>query len=155
MSLHDTELVHLLGLWEKIVGKRCRVRKKFIWDYIPSTITVFGSFHVDMKQVLSCRETWWKKRHQPVPGGVAVAPVLGAAVNGLVEGWSYGAQQADFVWPQQTAAFKQNPIATDFNGGEALSTVALCGLGAFWTFTKTHQVPIWERQDASPTHMTN
>ena len=99
---------------------------------------------------MSCWMTWGKKGRQQAPGGVPVAVVLGAAENGLLEGWRRGALQTDFLRPLKTAALEHEPTAFNFNRGEALCAVALCVLEAFGAFAKTHQLSICQRQDASP-----
>lgn len=53
----------------------------------------------------------------------------------MVEGWRRGALQKDFLHSFQTAAFKHNPAAADFDRGEALGTMALRGLEAFRAVT--------------------
>lgn len=84
--------------------------------------------------------TCWKQRHQQTCGGVAVAHVLGAAENGLVEGWRRGAMQTNFLRPIQAAALKHHPAAADFDRGEAPCSVALGGLEAFRAITQTGQL---------------
>lgn len=86
--------------------------------------------------------TCWKQRHQQTGGGVAVAHVLGAAVNGLMEGWWGEALKMDVILPLQAAALKHHPAAVDFDGGEATRAVALGDLEAFGAIPQTGQLYI-------------
>lgn len=86
--------------------------------------------------------TCWKQRHQQAGGGVAVAHVLGAAVNGLMEGRWGGALKMDVILPLQAAALKHHPAVADFDGGEAPRAVALGDLEAFGAIPQTGQLYI-------------
>lgn len=91
---------------------------------------------------VTCR----KPRHQLTLGGVAVAHVLGAAVDDLVEGWRGGALKMDVIRPLQAAALKQDLVAADFDRGEAARAVARRGLEAFRTLPEAGQLSIWPRR---------
>lgn len=71
--------------------------------------------------------------HQWACGGVAVAHLLGAAENGVVEGGRRGAQHTDLLRVHQTAALKLHPTVPEFYGRKAPCPVALGGLVAFIT----------------------
>lgn len=91
--------------------------------------------------------TCGESRHQWACGGVAVAHLLGAAENGVVEGRRRGAQHTDLLWVHQTAALKLHPTAPEFYGRKAPCSVALGGLVAF--ITQAGQLSICQRDMAS------
>lgn len=83
------------------------------------TVTLNIPLLANMELVNALTPTCWKQRHQQAGGGVAVAHVLGAAVNGLVEGRWGEALKMDVILPLQAAALKHHPAVADFDGGEA------------------------------------
>lgn len=75
--------------------------------------------------------TCGEQRHQRARAGVAVAHLLGAAENGVVEGGRHGALHPDLLRVRQAAALKHQRAAADFYGRKAARPVALGGLVAF------------------------